>query len=232
VNLFGNVFAPTPSWRFGGPLDLAMEPINTLFNRGAFDAAGLPYAFNLSLPGFGGFGIAVRNLQTAGISGEVIGNFLERCQEKYGTEGRNMGLRYFNDQFATARDWTSPSPPDPFWQRSPSPCPLWLSSTHVLTCNSYIAPGHAPVVPPPSGPYWGMGNDLRRWSVYPRTAGSQDPDGNWIPYPLYQTEDAGQADQLPADVYAAEAKAYRGIRLRGRSPSNHGELVIAIPINL
>lgn len=132
-------------------------------------------------------------------------------------------------QFCWSRNATYPTP-DPFWSRSPQCHPLWQNSDWVLTCNSYTPPGHVEV----DSQIYGVitaGDDLRRWSLYPRSAPQLDFEGVPIDYLLWQSRNAGSAESLPADMYRAGEFPYPYLSLEGRSADNYNERLIVQPVN-
>lgn len=234
-----NPWNAMPGWRFPGLAEDSIAPSITLFNRGVFDAQGLPYAFELvDMPG-GNSHVLRRVLRTNGQAGFEVEYFVSIMREQFGDDGEEQAYRMLNDQFCWARNSSFSAPP-PFWIRSPQVHPLWISEDWILTCNSNKPPGFAAAeIPatsrPGTRPWPSEGNDLRRWSLYPTDAprySGGDPYGSPLPYPLYQTTDAGQAETLPADIYRSPQPVFHQIMLEGISEENYAETVYARPINV
>lgn len=227
-----------PGWRHPGLLEDPIAPSITQWNRGSFDAQGLPYAFHIEGLS-GGSEIVRRVLRTNGQSGLAVDYFIRTMREQFGDAGEEQAYRFLNDQFCWSRN-TTYSTPSPFWSRSPQSHPLWASQSWVLTCNSATPPGRdddqPPDYPRANGRPWpSAGDDLRRWSVYPRAAPfylGGVPGPNVLPYPLYQTSDAGQAEELPADVYRSPQPVFPEIMLEGLTVGNYGQQIFARPINV
>ena len=230
-----------PGWRFPGLQEDSIAPSITQWNRGAFDAQGLPYAFQINGLPFPDEAPQVvrRVLRTNGQSGFAVEYFVRTMREQFGDDGEEQALRMLNDQFCWSRNATYPTP-FPFWSRSPQTHPLWMSDRWVLTCNSNVPPGVDAVETPdyPRGgnrPWPTRGDDLRRWSLYPADAPRYPggvPSETFLPYPLWQTTDAGQAESLPADIYRSPQPVFPEIMLEGLSEEHYAGTVYARPVNV
>lgn len=202
-SMLGNPWNPMPGWLFPGALDEAMAPVNTLWNRGCFDAVGVPYAF-VHPDGE----VLRRVLRTTGEPGFVLDYFVRLMEEAHGEEGKAIAYRWINDQFAWSRNTSYPTPPEPFWSPSPQVFPMWQSETWTLYCNANRPPGAVQGSPseaaenawqPGDRPFQMFGNDLKRWSLFRTDSIKQDAFGEPVPYDLWQTYLDGSAETLPAD---------------------------------
>jgi hypothetical protein len=223
--MLGNPWNPMPGWLFPGLLDESMATQNTLWNRGAFDAVGVPYAFYYDGE------ILRRVLRTTGEPGFVVDYFLNVAEESFGEEGRAIAYRFLNDQFCWSRNTTYPQPPDPFWSASPQVFPMWQSETWTLFCNANRPPGAVPGSPsaealaawkPGDRPFQSLGDDLKRWSLFRTDDVQVDAFGVPRPYDLWQTYLDGDAESLPADQYRAGAFPFPELVLWGMTAGSGG----------
>jgi len=220
----GNPWNPMPGWRYPGLQDEALAPRNTLWNRGVFDAVGVPYAFAVSgNSAVGGEVILRRVIRVRGFDAVLLSFQLQRYIQQYGEESRGEFMRMINDQFCWDRNQSS-TPPAPFWVASPQTYPRWESEEWVLTCNANIPPGAVEGSPPDGAvlqpgqrPFPRMKNGLNVWSFYPRKAPfySGAPGGTALPYNLWQSQLPGTADSLPADVPRAGVFPFPELTLYG-----------------
>lgn len=229
-SMIGNPWNPMPGWRFPGLLDDPTAAVNSLYNRGAFDAVAVPYAFHVR-EGLFGDQILTRVLRTNGEDGILLAQFISQMRQAYGQHGEDAAWRYINDQFCWSRNGVYVTP-DPFWSRSPQCHVLWQNDVWVLTCNTNKPPGFEQVEPPqgstnPLIP----GDDLRRWSLYPRWAPENDQSGQPKPYTLYQSADAGDAETLSTWIYRAGQFPFPWLTLRGLSADVYGDTIRCTPVN-
>jgi hypothetical protein len=216
-SMLGNPWNPMPGWLFPGLHDEPMAPFNTLWNRGAFDAVGLPYAFAHQ-----DGEILRRVYRTNGEPGFTIQYFLDLVVESYGPEALPSAYGYLNDQFAHMRNRSFPQPPPPFWTSSPQVHVMYRSEKWILIANANRPPG-AIEGSPPDGFEWqpgmrpimGFGNDLKRWSLYDASYPQFDAFDDPKPYDLWQTYLDGTAESLPADQPRAGAFPFPELVLWG-----------------
>lgn len=205
----GNPWNPMPGWRYPGLQDEALAPRNTIWNRGVYDAVGVPYAFTTSI---GDGEVVLRRVLRSKGYDAVLMEFLRlEMFASYGQSGMDDFYRFWNDAFCWDRNQSN-SPPPPFWSRSPQSHPVWQSEDWILTCNSNIPPGAIQGFPseadqeawqPGDRPFPRMTQGLNVWSFYPSKAPFRNSDGDPMPYNLWQSQLPGTADSLPADVQRA-----------------------------
>lgn len=217
-SMLGNPWNPMPGWLFPGLLDEPIAPSITLFNRGCFDAVGVPYAFI-----YGGE-ILRRVLRTTGDAGFAFDYFITTMEEAYGPEGKAAAYRFLNDQFCWSRNTVYTTPPHPFWSPSLQVFPMWKSETWTLVANCYRPPGARPGAPtdeqerlwkPGDRPFPRLGDDLKRWTLFRTYDIKLDAFGAPKPYDLWQTYLPGTAESLPADQYRAGAFPFPELVLWG-----------------
>lgn len=246
LSMLGNPWNPMPGWLHSGLADDPDAPLLDIYNRGAFDAQGLPYAFagvvgNPSTTPIQSTQVFRRVLAATGGPGFLDAILLERLVDAFGQAGEDAYVRIVRDAFCFDRNGNH-SLPSPFWHPSDKQFVLYQSQSWILACNCNIPPGfqaaEAPDVDPPWVKFGGWpfrGDDSRRWSVWPRSAPSQDAFGNYKPYPLYQTfEDAGQLDNN-ANILRAGTFPFPFLQLFGLSGRpgayNFGEIITLHPVN-
>jgi hypothetical protein len=223
-SMLGNPWNPMPGWLFPGLLDESIAPSITLFNRGCFDAVGVPYAFQITANQPTDREILRRVLRTTGDAGFAFSYFIDSMEAAYGPEGLDIAYRFLNDQFCWSRNTIYTTPPDPFWSPSPQVFPMWKSETWTLVANCYRPPGAKPGQPTPEQeaawrpgdrPFPSFGDDLKRWSLFKTDSIQIDAFGDPKPYDLWQTYLDGTAESLPADQYRAGAFPFPELVLYG-----------------
>ena len=240
-SMLGNPWNPMPGWLFPGLLDEPIAPSITLFNRGCFDAVGVPYAFIWSGE------IMRRVFRTTGDAGFAFNYFIDSMEEAYGPEGLDMAYRFLNDQFCWSRNTIYTNPPAPFWSPSPQVFPMWKSETWTLVANCYKPPGANPGEPtdaqqaawkPGDRPFQSFGDDLKRWTLFKTSSIKLDAFGDPMEYDLWQTYLDGTAESLPADQYRAGAFPFPELVLWGMTgspapgaPGVYGQQAILRPWN-
>lgn len=246
LSMLGNPWNPMPGWLHPGLADDPDAPFLNIYNRGAFDAQGLPYAFRGTIGNEQTVPIVStetfrRVLASTGGPGFLDAILLEQLTEAFGDAGQDVYVRLIRDAFTFDRNG-SHSLPSPFWHPSDKQFVLYQSPGWILACNCNIPPGYiapeAPEVDPPwikFGGWPSRGDDSRRWSAWPRSAPSQDVDGDYQPYPLYQSfDDAGQLDDN-ANILRAKTFSFPFLQLFGLSAGfgthNFGEIIQLYPVN-
>lgn len=239
-SMIGNPWNPMPGWLHPGLADDPVAPVNTPWNRGAFDANGLPYMFRglgTGLPGYADGELYVRRLQTTGQSGIIADMFIRRMRDQYGDEGVKIAQRFLRDQFCHDRNG-SYSVPDPFWSPSPQTHVVYESPSFILMANVNKPPGFVPVEPPEGdSPYkpepWPTeGDDLRRWSCWPKDYPKKEPGTDtWKKYPLWQSRDAGQTDEQSNMVYRARVFPMTRMMLEGLTEFNYANRLFFEAVN-
>jgi len=239
-SMLGNPWNPMPGWLFPGLLDEPIAPSNTLWNRGAFDAVGLPYAYVHTPSGE----VLRRVYRTNGEPGFVISYFLRLIEESYGPEALPSAYAYLNDQFPHARNATFPQPPAPFWTSSPQTHVVYRSENWILQANANKPPGAIQGQPSPEAqerwrpgdrPFQNFGDDLKRWSLYNASYPQYDAFNEPKPYDLWQTYLDGTAESLPADQPRPGAFPFPELVLwgvtGGFNGGKYGERVVMMPYN-
>jgi hypothetical protein len=235
-----------PGWRFPGPLDEARAPQNLLFNRGAFDAIGIPYAFAVYMGGPEPVDICRRVLQTVGGVSWLDYDMRQKLVAAYGeAKGEQVWADIMNWRFCHIRNTGGPPTENQgfYWWGSGYEHPKWVGETWTISVNDYRPPGAVFAEPPeepydsPDGRPWILpGDDLRRWSMFPSSAPERvsivTPNPPWKQYALYQTYDAGQADSLPADVYRAGTFVFPSVTLYGCTANILGNRVRLEPVQV
>jgi len=246
LSMIGNPWNPMPGWLHPGLADDPDAPLLNIYNRGAFDAQGLPYAFQ----GVVGNSttVPIESLQTfrrvlaaTGGPGFLDAILLEDLVSAFGQAGEDAYVRIVRDAFVFDRNGNH-SLPSPFWHPSDKQFDLYQSESWILACNCNIPPGYdapeAPAVDPPWIKFAGWpsaGDSSRRWSVWPRGFPREDAFGVPYPYPLYQSfEDAGQLDN-DANILRAGTFPFPFLQLFGLSDGfgtrNFGEIIQLYPVN-
>jgi hypothetical protein len=243
LSMLGNPWNPMPGWLHPGLADDPDAPLLTIYNRGAFDAQGLPYAFQGVIPSALGDSTETfrRVLAATGGPGFLDAILLEQLTEAFGEDGLDVYVRLIRDAFVFDRNG-SHSLPSPFWHPSDKQFVLYQSAGWILACNCNIPPGYVPPDYPDVDPSWIKfggwplrGDDSRRWSLWPRSAPSQDAFGEYNPYPLYQTfRDAGQLDN-DANILTAQTFPFPFLQLFGISgglgAQTLGRIIQLYPVN-
>lgn len=227
-----------PGWLHPGGLDDPIATAINLTNRGCFDAVGVPYTFGVYQSGQL-IDVCLRILQTTGyLASYADEQFLNNL---IATEGPEKGRRIFDDlynwQFCTRRNRSSSADllASFYWSGSGWEHPKWTGKYFTVQINEYLPPGASFAEPPAEAVISGrpnilQGDDLRRWSLFPRSAPqSIDPP---TAYDVWQSYDAepGNTGGMPADVYRSGVFPFPGAILWGCSGSNYMQPVELRPI--
>jgi hypothetical protein len=159
------------------------------------------------------------------------------------TEGPERGSRIYRDlfnwQFCRRRNTSTLNEnlAGFFWSGSGREHPKWTGKTYTIQANEYLPPGARFAEPPENPPVAGRptiteGDDLRRWSMFSRTAPQTiDPP---TPYDVWQSYDAelGNTAGLPADVYRSGVFPFPEVILWGCSPVNLMDRIHLKPLQL
>jgi hypothetical protein len=227
-----------PGWLHPGALDDPMAPAIDLTNRGCFDAIGVPYTFGV-YQGGELIDVCLRILQTTGFLASYADQQL--LEQLIATEGPEKGRRIFNDlynwQFCTRRNQSASAGELPgfYWFGSGREHPRWTGKVFTIQANEYLPPGASFAEPPAEAVITSrtnitQGDDLRRWSLFPRSAPqSIDPP---TPYDVWQSYDAepGNTGGMPADVYRSGVFPFPGVILWGCSAGNYMQPIELRPI--
>lgn len=229
-----------PGWLHPGGLDDPMAPSVAITNRGCFDAVGVPYTIGVYSDGVQ-IDVCRRVLQTVGYMAPYADE--QFLADLIATEGPEKGNRIFRDiynwQFCLRRNQTAA--PDSmagfFWFGSGREHPKWAGKLYTIQVNEYLPPGAQFAEPPENPPVAGRptiteGDDLRRWSMFPRSAPqSLDPPTPYVCWQSYDAADGSSVD-LPADVYRSGVFPFPAVMLWGCSPSNLMQRVELQPLQL
>lgn len=229
-----------PGWLHPGALDDPMAPANYSDNRGCFDAIGVPYLFGVYGPdGTTLIDVCRRILQTTGYLSPYADQ--QFVNDLIATEGPEKAQRIFQDiynwQFCTRRNLQSATGAQGgfFWFGSQREHPKWAGKLYTIQANEYLPPGALFAEPPSEPPVAGrptilQGDDLRRWSMYPRTAPSSVDSPT--PYNVWQSYDAADGSTIdqPADLYRSGVFPFPEVVLWGCSPENLMQRVFLRPL--
>jgi hypothetical protein len=228
-----------PGWLHPGGLDDPMADSIASTNRGCFDAIGVPYTFGVYQSGEL-IDVCRRVLQTTGFLASYDTTLLANL---VATEGPDRGSRIYRDlfnwQFCRRRNTSTLNEnlAGFFWSGSGREHPRWTGKYYTIQANEYLPPGAQFAEPPETPPVDNRpaiteGDDLRRWSLFPRSAPvSIDPP---TPYDVWQSYDAepGTSAGLPADVYRSGVFPFPEVILWGCSPENYMQPLELRPIQL
>jgi len=228
-----------PGWMHPGALDDPMAAEIAVTNRGCFDAVGVPYLIAVYQDDTL-IDVCRRVLQTTGY---LVSYDTTLLASLVATEGPERGSRIYRDlfnwQFCRRRNTSTLNEnlAGFFWSGSGREHPKWTGKTYTIQCNEYLPPGAQFAEPPENPPVAGRptiteGDDLRRWSMFPRAAPQTiDPP---TPYDVWQSYDAepGNTAGLPADVYRSGVFPFPEVILWGCSPANQMDRIALKPVQL
>jgi hypothetical protein len=245
ISMIGNPWNPMPGWLHPGLADDSAAPLLMPYNRGAFDAVGLPYCFGGIVGGsttspVESYQVFRRRLDTyQGFSGELLYMWRLLLVAAFGEDrGTDAYATFLRTYFVHDRNVIHPELVN-FWSASPQSYVWFQSSSWNLVCNANIPPGLDNPEPPEIDPSYKdfggwpiLGDSSKRWSLFPRTAPDYDVFGQPETYTLYQTyEDAVPFEFGTADTFRAGVFPFPFLQLHCMSRDDFGAIIRLYPVN-